>query len=203
MFFEHLILAAGRFWSQNTSFCQQEKFALISRTSHFASSATALEHLSSRTPPLAAFGSQQETPKLKRLSLHLTKKKKRKVVRYQPQALSHLAHSVEQIALLQVKKHRLFIEADLKWGAMFLTHKKEETKRNRDNELRLAEIYTGAVSSQFGPQHAFNSTPPNIMSYLSSSGSSRFSLPSSPHGYAMTQGHSFSTSAFFNRTNSQ
>ena len=74
--------------------------------------------------------------------------KKRKAIRSQQQALSHLANSVEQMASSQAKKHRLTIEADLKRDEMYLKHKEEENQRNREHELRLAEIYARAMSGR-------------------------------------------------------
>ena len=71
--------------------------------------------------------------------------KKRKTVRSQQQALSHGAQSIEQIASSQMKKHRMTIEADLKRDEMFLQYKREEAERNREHEIKLAEIYARAM----------------------------------------------------------
>ena len=84
--------------------------------------------------------------------------KKRKAVRSQQQALSHLAASVEQMANSQMKKHRLSMEADLKRDAMFLEFKKEETEKDREHELRIAQIYGNAMASNHQSQQ-FQSPP--------------------------------------------
>ena len=78
--------------------------------------------------------------------------KKRKTVRSNQQALSHLASSVERIAESQIKQFKAAEQTDLKRDEMFFKFKAEENEKNRQHELRLAEIYArgmaGASSSQ-------------------------------------------------------
>ena len=73
--------------------------------------------------------------------------KKRKVVRSQNQALSHMAKGMEDLASSQIKRAKLMIEADRKRDELFLKHKEEEAKRNREYELRLAQIYVTALAN--------------------------------------------------------
>ena len=82
---------------------------------------------------------------------------KKKAVRSQQQALSQLASSVDQIASVQMKKHKLLLEADLKREEMYLKFKQEELQRSREyeermaerareHEIRMAEIYVRAMN---------------------------------------------------------
>ena len=73
--------------------------------------------------------------------------KKRKVVRSQNQALSRMAKGMEDLASSQIKRAKLMIEADRKRDELFLKHKEEEVKRNREHELRLAQIYGTALAN--------------------------------------------------------
>ena len=94
---------------------------------------------------------------------------KRKAVRSQQQALSHLASNVEQIASVQMKKHKLSLESDLKREHMYLKFKQEELERNRkheekmatrtrEHEIQMAEIYVTAMSAN--PNQGSNYFPP-------------------------------------------
>ena len=73
--------------------------------------------------------------------------KKRKVVRSQNQALSHTVKGTEDLASSQIKRAKLMIEGDQKRDELFLKHKKEEAKQNREHELRLAQIYATALAN--------------------------------------------------------
>ena len=73
--------------------------------------------------------------------------KKRKVVRSQNQASSHMAKGMEDLASSQIKHAELMIEAVRKRDELFLKHKEEEVKRNREHELRLAQIYGTALAN--------------------------------------------------------
>ena len=64
--------------------------------------------------------------------------KKRKVVWSQNQGLSHMVKDMEDLASSQIRRAKLMIEADRKRDELFLKHKKEEAKWNREHELRLA-----------------------------------------------------------------
>ena len=90
------------------------------------------------------------------------------------------------------------IEADLKRDAMYVKFKEEEAERNRQHELRLAEIYARAMarselpmSNQWAPQPTMMS--PHHPSYPAVTSlersTSSFSSPSNlGHIYAMRQG---------------
>ena len=91
--------------------------------------------------------------------------KKRKTVRSQQQALSHVAQSIEQIASSQMKKHRMTIEADLKRDEMFLQYKREEAERNREHEIKLAEIYARAMARPEPSVHNQWVAPVNAVRY--------------------------------------
>ena len=73
--------------------------------------------------------------------------KKHKVVRSQNQTLSHMVKGMQDLASLQIKRSKLMIEADRKRDGLFLKHKKEEAKRNREHELRLAQIYATVLTT--------------------------------------------------------
>ena len=73
--------------------------------------------------------------------------KEHKVARSQNQTLSHMVKGMQDLASLQIKRAKLMIEADRKRDELFLKHKKEEAKRNREHELRLAQIYATALAN--------------------------------------------------------
>ena len=73
--------------------------------------------------------------------------KKHKVVRSQNQTLSHMVKGMQDLASIQITRAKLMIEADRKRDELFLEHKKEEAKRNREHELRLAQIYATALAN--------------------------------------------------------
>ena len=54
--------------------------------------------------------------------------------------LSQFAAGVDKIASVQMKKHRLSLESDLKHGEIFLKFKQDGTERNREHELQMAKI---------------------------------------------------------------
>ena len=88
--------------------------------------------------------------------------RKRKAVRSQKQALSELAASIQQMASTSMKKIRLSMEADLKRDKMLLDFKREGPEKNREHELRMAQIFANAMASNRSPPyHPFQSpTPP-------------------------------------------
>ena len=57
-----------------------------------------------------------------------------------------MAKGVEDLASSQKKRAKLTIEADRKRDKLFLKHKEEEAKRNREHKLRLAQIYGTAFA---------------------------------------------------------
>ena len=77
--------------------------------------------------------SDEETPCSSKVKMKLVvaSHKKRKVVRSQNQALSHMAKGMEDLASSQIKRAKLMIEADRKRDELFLKHKEEEAKRNK------------------------------------------------------------------------
>ena len=76
---------------------------------------------------------------------------KHKVMRSQKQALSELAQSVQQMANAQLKKHRESIENDLKRDKMLLDFKREEAEKNREHELKMAQIFANALINRNAP----------------------------------------------------
>ena len=48
----------------------------------------------------------------------------------------------------EIKRNPENIKADLKWDALFLKHKENEAERNRQYELKIAEICTKAMACQ-------------------------------------------------------
>ena len=70
--------------------------------------------------------------------------KKRKQVRSNKQALSHLAASVERVAEAQVKSLKASAERD----ELYLKFRREENEKQRQHELKLAEIYANANARQ-------------------------------------------------------
>jgi len=78
--------------------------------------------------------------------------KKRKVVRSQNQGLSQLAKGVEDMNSSQMKRTQMMIEADVKRDELFLKHKAEEAEKNREHELRLAQVYSAMFTRYAQPQ---------------------------------------------------
>ena len=74
--------------------------------------------------------------------------KKRKIVRSQQEPLSQLEASVDQLASVQMKKHKLPLESDIKREEMFLKFKQDEVKKNREHKLEMAKIYANAMMHQ-------------------------------------------------------
>ena len=58
-----------------------------------------------------------------------------------------MAKGMEDLASSQIKRAKLMIEADRKRDELFLKHKEEEAKRNREHKLRLAQIYATALAN--------------------------------------------------------
>ena len=77
--------------------------------------------------------------------------KKRKVVRSQQQALSHLAASVEQLASSAAKNQRLTTEADLKRDKMLRDFKRDEAQKNREHDIQMAQIFANAMMHSYRP----------------------------------------------------
>ena len=81
-------------------------------------------------------------------------------VRSQNQALSKIAKGMEDQAGVQIKRTKLMIEADKKRDELFLKHKAHEAQqtrqykakdasKNREHELRLAQIYTSVRPTSY------------------------------------------------------
>ena len=88
--------------------------------------------------------------------------KKRKVARSQAQGLSQLASGMEKIAAATLKKQELVAERDLKQEERYLTFRREETVKNREHELKIAEIYPSVSPNPINlPPPASN--PRNIL----------------------------------------
>ena len=121
---------------------------------------------------------------------------KRKVVRSQQHALSNLANSVDKMASIQLKKHKERLDYDLKREEMYLQFKREEAEKNREHELKLAEMYARGAQQQQFP--ATFSSPPipryqpstftNLLSPLRSAhpgdNSAHYHPPSDEHFYS-------------------
>lgn len=81
---------------------------------------------------------------------------KRRVVRSQTQALSHLGAGLSQLAESHSKRQKLQMEFDKSRDEAFLKFKAEEAERNRKHELQMAAIFANCLSST---QHPRYSTP--------------------------------------------
>ena len=79
-----------------------------------------------------------------------------------------MAKSIGDMAASQIKKTKMMLEADEKRDAMFLKHKAEEAKRNREHELMLARIYMGIAYNQ-KPSQIVTPQVPQYISYSSAS----------------------------------
>ena len=77
--------------------------------------------------------------------------KKRKVVRSHQQALFHLAASVEQLASSAARKQRLTIEADLKRDKMLIDFKRDDSQKNREHDIQMAQIFANAMMHSYRP----------------------------------------------------
>ena len=86
--------------------------------------------------------------------------RRRKVVGSQNQALSKIAKGMEDLPGAQIKKTKLMIKADKKRDKFFLKHKTDEAQRtreykaekaskNRECELRLAQIYVSVRPTSY------------------------------------------------------
>ena len=53
--------------------------------------------------------------------------------------LLQFSASMDKIASVQMKKHKLSLESDLKHGEIFLKFKQDEAKKNREHELEMAK----------------------------------------------------------------
>ena len=58
-----------------------------------------------------------------------------------------MAKGMQDLPSSQTKHAKLMIEADWKRDELFLKHKEEEAKENREHELKLAQIYTTALAN--------------------------------------------------------
>ena len=53
--------------------------------------------------------------------------------------LLQFSASMDKIASVQMKKHKLSLESDLKHGEIFLKFKQDGAKKNREHELEMAK----------------------------------------------------------------
>ena len=72
---------------------------------------------------------------------------KRKVVRSQTQALSELSNTLKLMAESQAKRHKKGLEADKKRDEALMAFKREEAQKNREHEIKIAEIYAQIVTT--------------------------------------------------------
>ena len=89
--------------------------------------------------------------------------KKRKLARSQTQGMSQLASGMEKIAAAALKKQELLVERDLKREEMYLVFRREETEKNREHELRIAEMYVKMFLREMQPNvlpNPINLPPP-------------------------------------------
>lgn len=66
--------------------------------------------------------------------------KKPKQIRSNKQALSEIASGLKALADTTVKQHQMMIDADAKREERYLEFRRQESEKNREHELRLAEI---------------------------------------------------------------
>lgn len=66
--------------------------------------------------------------------------KKPKQIRSNKQALSEIASGLKALADTTVKQHQMMIDADAKREERYMEFRREESEKNREHELRLAEI---------------------------------------------------------------
>ena len=101
---------------------------------------------------------------------------KRKVVRSQTQALSHLAGGMTQLIQSHAKRHKSQMDFERERDRAFMEFKREEAERNRQHELEMAKIFSSALTS-------FRSAPRALSpefqqtNFYSSRPSSMFSNP--------------------------
>ena len=85
--------------------------------------------------------------------------------------MSQLASGMEKIAAATLKKQELLVERDLKREEMYLAFRREEAEKNREHELRIAEMYIKMFSREMQPNvfpnpinlHPPTSNPRNIL----------------------------------------
>ena len=99
---------------------------------------------------------------------------KRKIGRTQQQALIQLDSSFDQIGSVQIKNHKLTLEADLTREQLYLKFKQEELQRNynheekitvraREHEIRVTETYLRAIVVNNNQGNYFSPPPPTHM----------------------------------------
>ena len=77
--------------------------------------------------------------------------------------MSQLASGMEKIAAATLKKQELLVERDLKREEMYLAFRREETEKNREHELRIAEMYVKMFPREMQPNvlpNLINFPPP-------------------------------------------
>ena len=77
--------------------------------------------------------------------------------------MSQLASGMEKIAAATLKKQELLVERDLKREEMYLAFRREEAEKNREHELRIAEMCIKMFSREMQPNvlpNPINLSPP-------------------------------------------
>ena len=101
-----------------------------------------------------------ETPVNGNKKLMVAPHRNRNVIQSQNQAHSKIVKAMDDLAGAQIKWRKLMIEADKKTDELFLKHKAdeaqqsreyraEETSKNREHELRLAQIYASVRPASY------------------------------------------------------
>ena len=76
---------------------------------------------------------------------------------------------MDQLASVQMKKHKLPLESDIKREEMFLKFKQDEVKKNREHKLEMAKIYANAMIHQVSypvpssDNNSYLQTPPQAL----------------------------------------
>ena len=68
------------------------------------------------------------------------------VATHKKRQVSHMAIGMEDLASSQIQRAKLMIDTYQKRDELFLKHKEEEAKRNKEHELRLSQIYATALA---------------------------------------------------------
>lgn len=78
--------------------------------------------------------------------LHRTKREKWQGFRHKESA--GLASGMKKIAAATLKKQELVVKRDIKREEMYLAFRCEEAEKNRENELRTAELHATMFSKE-------------------------------------------------------
>ena len=101
-------------------------------------------------------GEIQETNKRKIVA---APHKKRQQVRSNKQALSEVANSLKIMAETTLKRFKMMAEEDKRREERYMAFRREEAEKNREHELRIAEIFSRSVQPTSPPNFRFSHFP--------------------------------------------